>query len=58
LDKRLYYFDNIILSIDDSPALVRLVRSEVKNELDDLFGTVGSSVDRAWKDLDAGSVGG
>ena len=32
--------------------------SPVKNELDDLFGTVGSSVDRAWKDLDAGSVGG
>lgn len=32
--------------------------SPMKNELDDLFGTIGSSVDRAWKDLDAGSVGG
>lgn len=32
--------------------------SPMKNELDDLFGTVGSSVDRAWKDLEAGNVGG
>jgi len=32
--------------------------SPMKNELDDLFGTIGSSVHRAWKDLDAGSVGG
>jgi hypothetical protein len=30
----------------------------MKNELDDLFGTVGSSVDRAWKDLEPGNVGG
>jgi hypothetical protein len=32
--------------------------SPMKNELDDLFGTVGSSVDRAWKDLEPGNVGG
>ncbi len=32
--------------------------SPLKNELDDLFGTVGSSVNRAWKDLEAGNVGG
>ncbi len=32
--------------------------SPLKNELDDLFGTVGSSVDRAWKDLEGGNVGG
>lgn len=32
--------------------------SPMKNELDDLFGTVGSSVDRAWKDLEGGNVGG
>ena len=32
--------------------------SPVKNELDDLFGTVGSSVNRAWKELEPGNVGG
>jgi len=32
--------------------------SPMKNDLDDLFGTVGSKVDRAWKDLEAGNVGG
>ncbi len=32
--------------------------SPLKNELDDLFGTVGSSVDRAWKELEGGNVGG
>ncbi len=32
--------------------------SPMKNELDDLFGTVGSNVNRAWKDLEAGNVGG
>ena len=32
--------------------------SPMKNELDDLFGTVGSKVNRAWKDLEAGNVGG
>ncbi len=32
--------------------------SPLKNELDDLFGTIGSSVDRAWKDLPPGNVGG
>ncbi len=32
--------------------------SPMKNELDDLFGTVGSSVNRAWKDLEGGNVGG
>ena len=32
--------------------------SPMKNELDELFGTVGSSVDRAWKDLEGGNVGG
>ncbi|MCG8685630.1 MAG: hypothetical protein MI892_12195 [Desulfobacterales bacterium] len=32
--------------------------SPLKNELDDLFGTVGSSVDRAWRDLEGGNVGG
>jgi len=26
--------------------------SPVKNELDDLFGTVGDSVDKAWRDFD------
>jgi hypothetical protein len=32
--------------------------SPMKNELDDLFGTIGSSVDRAWRDLSPGDVGG
>jgi hypothetical protein len=32
--------------------------SPLKNELDELFGTIGSSVDRAWKDLEGGNVGG
>jgi len=32
--------------------------SPMKNELDDLFGTVGSSVNRAWRDLEGGNVGG
>ena len=32
--------------------------SPLKNDLDDLFGTVGSSVDRAWRDLPSGDVGG
>jgi len=32
--------------------------SPMKNELDDLFGTIGSSVDRAWRDLSPGEVGG
>jgi len=32
--------------------------SPIKNELDELFGTVGSSVDRAWKDIEPGNVGG
>lgn len=32
--------------------------SPLKNELDDLFGMVGSSVGRAWKDLEPGNVGG
>jgi uncharacterized protein YlxW (UPF0749 family) len=32
--------------------------SPMKNELDDLFGTVGSNVNRAWKDLEGGNVGG
>lgn len=32
--------------------------SPMKNDLDDLFGTVGSKVNRAWKDLEAGNVGG
>ena len=32
--------------------------SPLKNELDELFGTIGSSVDRAWMDLPAGQVGG
>jgi len=32
--------------------------SPMKNELDDLFGTIGSSVNRAWKDLEGGNVGG
>ena len=32
--------------------------SPMKNDLDDLFGTVGSSVDRAWRDLSPGNVGG
>ena len=32
--------------------------SPMKNELDDLIGTIGSSVDRAWRDLSAGAVGG
>lgn len=32
--------------------------SPMKNELDDLFGTVGSTVNRAWKDLESGNVGG
>lgn len=32
--------------------------SPIKNDLDDLFGTVGSSVDRAWRELAPGNVGG
>jgi 7-cyano-7-deazaguanine synthase in queuosine biosynthesis len=32
--------------------------SPMKNELDDLFGTIGSSVDRAWRDLSPGEIGG
>jgi hypothetical protein len=28
----------------------------MKNELDDLFGTIGSRVDRAWRDLSPGEV--
>ena len=32
--------------------------SPLKNELDDLFGTIGSSVDRAWRELSPGEVGG
>ncbi len=32
--------------------------SPMKNELDDLFGTIGSKVNRAWKDLEGGNVGG
>ncbi|MDX9963945.1 hypothetical protein [Desulfobacter postgatei] len=30
--------------------------SPMKDELDDLFGTVGNSVDRAWRDFDRGWV--
>lgn len=30
--------------------------SPVKGELNDLFGTVGSSVDRAWRDFDSGNI--
>jgi len=29
----------------------------MENELDDLFGIIGSSVDRAWRDLTPGEVG-
>lgn len=32
--------------------------SPLKNELDDLVSTIGSSVDRAWRDLAPGEVGG
>ncbi|MCF8091182.1 MAG: hypothetical protein K9K40_01835 [Desulfotignum sp.] len=32
--------------------------SPMKNELDDLFGTVGSKVNRAWKEIEPGNVGG
>jgi len=32
--------------------------SPMKNERDDLFGTIGSSVDRAWRGLSPGEVGG
>ena len=32
--------------------------SPMKNELDDLFGTIGSSVNRAWRELEGGNVGG
>ena len=32
--------------------------SPIKNEIDDLFGTVGSNVDRAWRELSPGEVGG
>ena len=32
--------------------------SPMKNELDDLFATIGSSFDRAWRDLTPGEVGG
>ena len=33
-------------------------RSPMKSDLDDLFGTIGSSVDSAWRDLSTGKVGG
>jgi hypothetical protein len=33
-------------------------RSSLKNELDDLLGAIGSSVDRAWRNLSPGEVGG
>jgi hypothetical protein len=33
-------------------------RSSLKNELDDLLGAFGSSVDRAWLNLSPGEVGG
>jgi len=32
--------------------------SPLRNELDDLFGTIGSSVNRAWRELSPGEVGG
>ncbi len=32
--------------------------SPMKNDLDDLFGTIGSHVDRAWHNLSSGDVGG
>lgn len=32
--------------------------SPMKNDLDDLFGTVGSNVNRAWKQLEPGNIGG
>ena len=32
--------------------------SPLKNELDELFGTIGSSVNRAWMELPPGEVGG
>jgi hypothetical protein len=32
--------------------------SPMKNDLDDLFGTVGNSFDRTWKTLSSGNVGG
>jgi len=32
--------------------------SPMKNQLDELFGTIGSSVNRAWRDLELGNVGG
>ena len=32
--------------------------SPMKNELDDLFGTIGSRVDRAWRELSPGEGGG
>ena len=32
--------------------------SPLKNELDDLFGTIGSSVNRTWRELSPGEVGG
>ena len=31
--------------------------SPLKNEFDDLFGAIGSSVDRAWCDMSPGEVG-
>ena len=32
--------------------------SPIKNDIDELFGTVGSNVDRAWRELSPGEVGG
>jgi uncharacterized protein YlxW (UPF0749 family) len=32
--------------------------SPLKNELDELFGTIGSKVNRAWRELSPGNVGG
>jgi hypothetical protein len=30
----------------------------IKNEPDDFFGTIGSNVDQAWRNLSLGEVGG
>ncbi|MBU1344288.1 MAG: hypothetical protein KKE44_08580 [Proteobacteria bacterium] len=32
--------------------------SPMKNELDDLFGTIGSHVDRNWREISPGDIGG
>ena len=55
------YVDRHVAEQRDAPSVcvfLQLIPLAKKNELDDLFGTIGSSVDRAWRDLSPSEVGG